>query len=77
MLARSAIRPLVAFVGVALAAGITTRAAVPVAQVLEVRSVSRRNAPGQIESSARCRMPRRNPIPHRALVCAMRAPTPR
>ena len=53
MLARSAIRPLVAFVGVALAAGITTRAAVPVAQVLEVRSRIEAQRPSVvIESSA-------------------------
>ena len=38
MYPRSAIRPLVALVGVTLTAGITTRAALPVAQVLEVRS---------------------------------------
>ncbi len=53
MYPRSAIRPLVAFVGVALTAGVTTRAALPVAQVLEVRSrIEARNSSVVIEASA-------------------------
>lgn len=53
MLARSAIRPLVAFVGVALATGTPTRAAAPVAQVIEVRSRIEAHRPSVvIEASA-------------------------